>query len=62
MKKDEKPEAIVLSPNDWVPNNSLPVVFYRGVILGKPAYHTAQWGRATLEATLAVMESTEMGI
>jgi uncharacterized protein YjlB len=41
MKKDEKPEAIVLSPNDWVPNNSLPVVFYRGVILGKPAEKTA---------------------
>ncbi len=24
---------------------------------GKPAYHTAEWGRATLEATLAVMQS-----
>jgi hypothetical protein len=27
------------------------------VIGGKRAYHTAEWGRATLEAVLAVMQS-----
>jgi phthalate 4,5-cis-dihydrodiol dehydrogenase len=27
------------------------------VVDGKPAYHTAEWGRATLEAALAVMQS-----
>ena len=27
------------------------------VVLGKRAYHTAEWGRATLEASLAVMQS-----
>jgi phthalate 4,5-cis-dihydrodiol dehydrogenase len=27
------------------------------VVLGKPAFHTAEWGRATLEASLAVMQS-----
>jgi phthalate 4,5-cis-dihydrodiol dehydrogenase len=31
--------------------------FHAAVILGKPAYHTAAWGRATLEASLAVMQS-----
>jgi phthalate 4,5-cis-dihydrodiol dehydrogenase len=30
---------------------------HAAVILGKPAYHTAAWGRATLEATLAVIQS-----
>jgi phthalate 4,5-cis-dihydrodiol dehydrogenase len=30
---------------------------YDAVVLGKPAYHTAAWGRATLEACLAIMES-----
>jgi phthalate 4,5-cis-dihydrodiol dehydrogenase len=29
------------------------------VIGGKRAYHTAEWGRATLEASLAVMQSAE---
>jgi phthalate 4,5-cis-dihydrodiol dehydrogenase len=31
--------------------------FHGAVVLGKPAYHTAEWGRATLEATLAVITS-----
>ena len=30
---------------------------YGAVVLGKPAFHTAAWGRATLEALLAVMQS-----
>jgi phthalate 4,5-cis-dihydrodiol dehydrogenase len=30
---------------------------YNAVILGKPAFHTAEWGRATLEAVLAVIDS-----
>lgn len=30
---------------------------YDTVVEGKPAYHTAAWGRATLEACLAVIES-----
>lgn len=30
---------------------------YSAVVLGKPAFHTAEWGRATLEATLAVIDS-----
>ena len=27
--------------------------FYAAVVLGRPAFHTAEWGRATLEAVLA---------
>ena len=30
---------------------------HAAVVRGKPAYHTAEWGRATLEAVLAVMRS-----
>ena len=30
---------------------------YNAAILGKPAFHTAEWGRATLEAVLAVIDS-----
>jgi phthalate 4,5-cis-dihydrodiol dehydrogenase len=30
---------------------------YAAAVLGKPAFHTGVWGRATLEASLAVMES-----
>ena len=32
---------------------------HRAVVLGKPAYHTAEWGRATLEAVLAVITSAQ---
>jgi phthalate 4,5-cis-dihydrodiol dehydrogenase len=31
------------------------------VIDGKPIYHSAEWGRATLEATIAIVESARTG-
>ena len=32
---------------------------YDSVVLGKPAYHSGEWGRATLEATLAIIDSAK---
>lgn len=32
---------------------------YDAVVHGKPAFHTGEWGRATLEATLALIASAE---
>jgi phthalate 4,5-cis-dihydrodiol dehydrogenase len=45
--------------NDPSGGLSLAIVeeLHRAVVGGKPAFHTAQWGRATLEAVLAVIES-----
>ena len=34
---------------------------YEAVVNGAPVYHTAEWGMATLEATLAVIESAKTG-
>jgi phthalate 4,5-cis-dihydrodiol dehydrogenase len=31
------------------------------VVEGKPLYHSGEWGRATLEATIAIMESARTG-
>jgi phthalate 4,5-cis-dihydrodiol dehydrogenase len=31
---------------------------HAAVVLGKPVYHSGHWGRATLEATLAIIQST----
>jgi phthalate 4,5-cis-dihydrodiol dehydrogenase len=30
---------------------------YNSVVLGEPVYHTGEWGRATIEAVLAIIES-----
>ena len=32
---------------------------HESVVLGKPAYHSGEWGRATLEATLAIIDSAK---
>ena len=34
---------------------------YDAVVNGAPVYHTGEWGMATLEATLAVIESGKTG-
>ena len=31
---------------------------HAAVVLGEPVYHSGEWGRATLEATLAIIAST----
>jgi phthalate 4,5-cis-dihydrodiol dehydrogenase len=32
---------------------------YDAVVLGRPVFHSGEWGRATLEATLAIAESAK---
>ena len=32
---------------------------YEAVVLGKPVYHTGEWGMATLEVCLALIQSAQ---
>ena len=49
-------------PAGWAMNRRAELQeLYDAVVHGAPVYHTGEWGMATLEATLAVIESSRTG-
>ncbi|MYB83323.1 MAG: Gfo/Idh/MocA family oxidoreductase [Chloroflexi bacterium] len=49
-------------PSGWAMNRRAELKeLYDAVVNGAPVYHTPEWGMATLEATLAVIESGKTG-
>ncbi len=49
-------------PGGWAMNRRAEIQeMYDAVVNGAPVYHTGEWGMATLEATLAVIESGKTG-
>ena len=49
-------------PGGWAMNRRAEIQeMYDAVVNGAPVYHTGEWGMATLEATLAVIESSKTG-
>jgi len=49
-------------PDGWAMNRRAEVQeLYDAVVNGAPVYHTGEWGMATLEATLAIIESSATG-
>ena len=49
-------------PSGWAMNRRAELKeLYEAVVEGAPVYHTPEWGLATLEATLAVIESGKTG-
>jgi predicted dehydrogenase len=49
-------------PAGWAMNRRAELKeLYEAVVDGSPVYHTPEWGMATLEATLAVIESSKTG-
>ena len=49
-------------PGGWAMNRRAEMQeLYDAVVNGAPVYHTPEWGMATLEATLAIIESSKTG-
>lgn len=49
-------------PAGWAMNRRAELQeLYDAVVHGAPVYHTGEWGMATLEATLAIIESSKTG-
>ena len=49
-------------PGGWAMNRRAELQeLYDAVVHGAPVYHTGEWGMATLEATLAIIESSATG-
>ena len=49
-------------PAGWAMNRRAELQeLYDAVVNGHPVYHSGEWGMATLEATLAIVESSNTG-
>jgi phthalate 4,5-cis-dihydrodiol dehydrogenase len=55
-------EINLTPPDGWAMNRRAELQeLYDAVVNGAPVYHTGEWGLATLEATLAITESSKTG-
>ena len=57
---DEKRQVEEL-PSPKIPRAEVVDEFYDAVIRGRPALHSGEWGLATLEICLAILESANSG-